>query len=156
MLGKVECLTVLVLPKFFPVALHLAYLLLVYPAFQLLLHACAPALSLPFMATFSISSFFDICLQSQSQPHWLAPASRLFADESCLLPCSTCPSTAGSLILSAFAWVHLFCPLLFNLAACSYLVSLRTQAICHQLRDPAIPELHRKQKNLSGNLAAKM
>ena len=51
MLGNVERLTVLVLPKFLSMALHLADLLLVHPALQLLLRACAPALSLPFTAT---------------------------------------------------------------------------------------------------------
>lgn len=68
-LGNVGRLTVLVFPKFLSMALHLADLLLVHPALQLLLRACAPVPSLLFTATFLISSFSDICLQSQSQPH---------------------------------------------------------------------------------------
>lgn len=147
--------SVLVLSMFLSMALHLADLLLVHPALPLLLHACAPALRLPFTATLPISSFFDICLQSQPQPHWLAPASRLFADESHVLPCSTCPCMAGSLILSAFAWVHLFCPPLFNLAAHSYLVLLKQRLSATSSGIQWSHSCNRKEK-LSGNLFAKM
>lgn len=65
----IEHLTVLVLPKFLSMVLLLADLLLVHTTLQLLLRACAPALSPPFMAIFKMSSFSDICLQNQSQPH---------------------------------------------------------------------------------------